>query len=69
MNTEQLKYLKDNTKELIKDRPLVDWLIELNSDYLKEISNNTELTSIKNMELFNFINYIITNRFIKQLNK
>ncbi len=63
MSTEQLQYLKDNTKELIKDKPLVNWLIELDSHYLKEISNNTELTSIKNMELFNFINYIITNRF------
>jgi hypothetical protein len=63
MNTEQLQYLKENTKELIKDKPLVNWLIKLDNHYLKDISNNTELTSVKDMELFNFINYIITNRF------
>ncbi len=63
MNVTQLQYLKDNTKELIKDKPLVNWLIKLDSHYLKQISNNTELTSIKNREQFNFINYLINSRY------
>ena len=63
MNTEQLQFLRDNTKELIKDIPLVNWLIKLDSHYLKEISNNTELTSIKNREKYNFINYLINSRY------
>ena len=63
MNTEQLQFLTDNTKELIKDRPLVNWLIKLDNYYLKEIINNLELTTIKNREQHNFINYLINSRY------
>ena len=63
MNTQQLNYLRLNTKELIKDLPLINWLIKLDNHYLKEISNNIELTSIKNREQFNFINYLINSRY------
>mgnify|MGYP001600860606 CR=1 FL=1 len=63
MNIEQLKFLRDNTKELIKDKPLVNWLIKLDNHYLKQISNNIELTTIKNREQFNFINYLINSRY------
>mgnify|MGYP000158963037 CR=1 FL=1 len=62
MNVEQLNYLRQNTIELIKDLTLVNWLIKLDNYYLKKISNNIELTSIKNREQFNFINYLINSR-------
>lgn len=62
MNLEQLNYLRQNTIELIKDLTLVNWLIKLDNYYLKKISNNIELTSIKNREQFNFINYLINSR-------
>jgi hypothetical protein len=63
MNIEQLNYLRVNTIELIKDYSLINWLIKLDNNYLKEISNNIELTSIKNREQFNFINYLINSRY------
>jgi len=63
MNIEQLNYLRQNTKELIKDLPTINFLIKLDNYYLKEISNNIELTSIKNREQFNFINYLINSRY------
>ena len=63
MNTEQLQFLRDNTKELIQDKPLINWLIKLDNYYLKEISNNLELTTIKNREQCNFINYLINSRY------
>ena len=63
MNTQQLNYLRQNTKELIKDLPTINFLIKLDNYYLKEISNNIELTSIKNREQFNFINYLINSRY------
>ena len=63
MNVEQLNYLRQNTKELIKDLPTINFLIKLDNYYLKEISNNIELTSIKNREQFNFINYLINSRY------
>jgi len=63
MNIEQLQFLRDNTKELLNDRPLVNWLIKLDNYYLKEISNNLELTTIKNREQNNFINYLINSRY------
>jgi len=62
MNVKQLNYLRQNTIELIKDLTLVNWLIKLDNYYLKKISNNIELTSIKNREQFNFINYLINSR-------
>lgn len=63
MNTEQLQFLRDNTKELVKDIPLVNWLIKLDNYYLKEINNNLDLTTIKNREQYNFINYLINSRY------
>ena len=63
MNIEQLNFLRDNTKELINDIPLVNWLIKLDNYYLKEISNKLELTTIKNREQYNFINYLINSRY------
>jgi hypothetical protein len=63
MNIEQLNYLRVNTIELVKDYSLINWLIKLDNNYLKEISNNIELTSIKNREQFNFINYLINSRY------
>lgn len=63
MNIEQLQFLRDNTKELVKDIPLVNWLIKLDNYYLKEINNNLDLTTIKNREQYNFINYLINSRY------
>ena len=63
MSTEQLQFLRDNTKELVNDTTLVNWLIKLDNYYLKEISNNLELTTIKNREQHNFINYLINSRY------
>lgn len=63
MNIEQLQFLRANTKELIKDITLVNWLIKLDNYYLKEINNNIELTTIKSREQYNFINYIINSRY------
>lgn len=63
MNIQQLQFLTDNTKELIKDRPLINWLIKLDNYYLKEINNNLELTTIKKREQYNFISYLISSRY------
>jgi hypothetical protein len=63
MNTEQLDYLRGNTKELVLDLPRVNWLLKLDSHYLKEIANNLELTSEKNRETYFFINYLIKTRY------
>ena len=63
MNIEQLQFLRNNTKELVKDIPLVNWLIKLDNYYLKEINNNLDLTTIKNREQYNFINYLINSRY------
>ncbi len=63
MNIQQLQFLKDNTKELIKDIPLINWLVKLDNYYLKEISNKLELTTIKKREQYNFINYLISSRY------
>lgn len=63
MNIQQLQFLKDNTKELIKDIPLINWLVKLDNYYLKEISNKLELTTIKNREQYNFISYLINSRY------
>lgn len=63
MDKEQLQFLRDNTKELIKDIPLINWLIKLDNYYLKEINNKLELTTIKNREQHNFINYLINSRY------
>jgi len=63
MNIEQLQFLRNNTKELIKDIPLINWLIKLDNCYLKEISNKLELTTIKKREQHNFINYLINSRY------
>ena len=63
MNTEQLDYLRDNTKELVIDLPKVNWLLKLDNHYLKEIANNIELKSEKNRETYFFINYLIKTRY------
>ena len=63
MNIEQLQFLRNNTKELIEDIPLINWLIKLDNYYLKEISNKLELTTIKNREQYNFISYLISSRY------
>ena len=63
MNIEQLQFLRNNTKELIEDIPLINWLIKLDNYYLKEISNKLELTTIKKREQYNFISYLISSRY------
>ena len=63
MNEQILKYLRGNTTELLKDTPYINWLLRLDNYYLKQISNNIELTTIKKREEFSFINYLINSRY------
>ena len=63
MNEQILKYLRDNTTELLKDIPYINWLLKLDNYYLKQISDNIELTTIKKRDEFNFINYLINSRY------
>ena len=63
MNTEQIDYLRGNTKELVLDKPYVNWLLKLDNHYLKEIADKLEMTSVKNGETYFFINYLIKTRY------